>query len=80
MEYEDKVGSMLLSLKIGDVFKIDSFVAQANRPRFDETVKSYINRHLGHLDGWAIEFNGSFEDGPAPTKIRKINIKHKEHP
>ena len=73
--YADKVGEQLLRMKIGEVFIIDQFVRPANRPRFIETVKSYIDRRLVHMDGWAIEFNGSFDDGPPPTKLRKIRIK-----
>ena len=75
IKYVDKAGIMLDCLKIGEIFDIDKNVKTETRADFIEVIKSYIDRRLGHLEGWGIEFNGSFEDGPLPTKLRKIRIR-----
>jgi len=64
-DYADKVGVALIRLDLHDVFIIDEKVDPANRERFIEIVKSYIDRELGNAEGWQITFNTSM------TKIRK---------
>ena len=65
MTCEDKVGAMLIKMPVGSIFELVNYVKTENRERFIEVVKSYIDRNLGHKDGWDICFNTGF------TKIIK---------
>ena len=64
--YIDKIGAMLDKLKVGEVFDIDKNVKKETRGAFIEIVKSYIDRNMGRLEGWCIEFNGEFENPRRP--------------
>ena len=67
--YENKVGGMLWELGIGQIFLIGKFVRPANLERFVATVKWYIDRRFGAVEGWQIEFSNDY------SKVRKIEIK-----
>lgn len=58
--YEDRVGLMLDKLPMHQVFKLEGQVKKENRQQFVDTVKSYIDRNLGHNDGWEIIFNTDY--------------------
>lgn len=66
--YEDRIGLEMIKLDIYDVFLIDEKVRPANRAKFIEIVKSYIDRNFGKNDGWQLTFNSNY------TKIRKDRI------
>jgi len=63
--YEDKVGQMLIDMRIGGILVLSKYVKPENNARFIEVVKSYIERNMGHSDGWDIGFNNNY------TKIKK---------
>ena len=59
--YEDKVGKMLLDLKIEEIYELEKKVKPENIKKFTDCVKSYIDRNFGNNEGWEIIFSNDYK-------------------
>lgn len=64
-EYENKIKALLLRMKPSEIFIISENVQEANRARFTDIVKSYIDRNFMNADGFQILFSNDY------SKIKK---------
>lgn len=62
LSYEDKIGLMLLELKVDEPFLILNKVNPENREKFINIVKSYIDRNFGHREGVEIIFSNDYSN------------------
>ena len=60
LTYADKVGLMLINLKLYEVFNISEKVKPENINIFVATVKSYIDCNTGHEENWEIIFSNDY--------------------
>ena len=66
MTYADKVGEALHNMKIDEIFVISEKVKPENREIFVSVVKSYIDKNLGHNEGWEVIFSNDY------SKVTKL--------